>query len=65
MPDPETGGLHVDQVRRELEERRRAAEADEPAETRTHERRAERSSYLREKLRERADSEDEADRQDG
>ena len=58
MPDPETDGLRVEQVRREIAERRRAEEAGEPAETRTHQRRADRSAYLREKLRERAESED-------
>jgi hypothetical protein len=57
MADPETEGLQVDQVKREIAERRRAEEAGEPAETRTHERRADRAAYLREKLRERAESE--------
>ena len=57
MSDPETEGLQVEQVKREIAERRRAEEAGEPAETRTHERRADRAAYLREKLRERAESE--------
>jgi YihY family inner membrane protein len=60
MPDPETDSLRVEQVRREIAERKRAEEAGEPAETRAHQRRAERAAYLREKLRERARSEDEA-----
>jgi hypothetical protein len=57
--DPQT--LSTDQVQRELAERRRAREAEEPAEQRTHERRADKHSYLREKLREQR----EADEQDG
>lgn len=58
MPDRETEDLHVDQVRRELAERRRAEESDDATEERTHDRRAERAAYLREKLAERAESED-------
>jgi hypothetical protein len=58
MPDPETEELRVEQVRREREEHARAREAGEPSEERQHERRAERAAYLREKLDERAESED-------
>jgi hypothetical protein len=57
MADPTTENLQIDQVKREIAERRRAEEAGEPAETRTHERRADRAGYLREKLGDRAESE--------
>jgi hypothetical protein len=59
MPDPETQELRLEQIRREREEREQAGEASEPAEEKTHARRAERAAYLREKLGERAKSEDE------
>ena len=59
--DPET--LTTDQVQREMAERRRAAEADAPAEQRTHERRADKHAYLREKLRERSEADADAERQ--
>jgi hypothetical protein len=59
MPDPETKELQIDQVQRELHERKRAEEADLPTEERAHERRADKHGYLREKLGERARSEDE------
>jgi hypothetical protein len=59
MSDPETKELQVEQVQRELHERKQAEEADLPTEERTHERRADKHSYLREKLAERAQSEDE------
>jgi hypothetical protein len=59
MPDPETKELQIDQVQRELHERKRAEEADLPTEERAHERRADKHEYLREKLSERARSEDE------
>lgn len=61
MPDPKTEELQVQQVQRELAERRREEESAEPAEERAHARRAERAAYLREKLGERAKSEDELD----
>jgi hypothetical protein len=64
MPDPETEELSTEQVRKELRERKEARDADEPAEERTHARRAERAGYLREKLAERGRSEDEAARDD-
>jgi YihY family inner membrane protein len=60
MPDPETNELSTDQLEREAIERERARHANEPAEEHAHERRAERAAYLREKLEERARSEDEA-----
>ena len=59
MADPETKELQLEQVQRELAERKRTDEADLPSEERAHERRADKHSYLREKLAERARSEDE------
>ncbi len=58
MPDPETQELRVEQVKRVVEEKRRAEQAEEPADTAAHERRAERAAYLKRKLDERAKSED-------
>jgi membrane protein len=58
MADPETEELRVEQVRREREERARAREAGQADEEHQHERRAERAAYLREKLDERAESEE-------
>ena len=58
MPDPETQELRLEQIRREREEREQAGESTEPSEEETHERRAERAAYLREKLADRAESED-------
>ena len=58
MPDPETEELRVEQIRRERDEHARAREPEQSSEERQHERRAERASYLREKLDERAKSED-------
>jgi len=60
MPDPKTEELQLDQLRKEHEERERAEGADDPTEEHTHERRADRAAYLKEKLDERARSEDEA-----
>jgi hypothetical protein len=59
MADPETRELQIEQVQRELAERKRAEKADQPPEERTHERRADKHEYLREKLAERAHSEEE------
>jgi membrane protein len=58
VADPETEGLRVEQIKREREEHARAREAEQPDEERQHERRAERAEYLREKLDERAESEE-------
>jgi hypothetical protein len=58
MADPETEELRLEQVRRERDERARAGAAGERAEERQHERRAQRAGYLREKLDERAESEE-------
>jgi YihY family inner membrane protein len=65
MPDPETEELSTDQVAREAIERERARHAAQETEQHTHERRADRAAYLREKLDERAAAEDEAEREDG
>ena len=61
MPDPETKELQIEQVQCELHERKRAEEADLPTEERTHERRADKHEYLREKLAERERSENETE----
>jgi membrane protein len=58
MADPETEELRVEQVKRARKEQERAREADQATEKRQHERRAERAEYLREKLEERAESEE-------
>jgi hypothetical protein len=59
MEDPETKELQLDQVQRELRERKAADDSVDESEERAHERRADKHSYLREKLAERARSEDE------
>jgi hypothetical protein len=64
MPDPETDELRVEQIRRERTERERAKETDDDLETAQHERRAERAAYLKEKLHERAEAEDRAEREE-
>jgi hypothetical protein len=58
VPDPKTEELSTEQVQREAIEREQAHEADLRAEERTHERRADKAAYLREKLDERAHAED-------
>ena len=59
MPDPKTEEMQLEQLQRERLEREQASGADEPADEQTHERRAERAAYLRDKLAERGRSEDE------
>jgi hypothetical protein len=54
---PRTCDLVEDEADRELRERRNAAEATEPAEELTAQRRADKAAYLTEKLRERRDAE--------
>ena len=61
MAEPETEELRLEAIRREREARARASEADERTEERTEERRAERAAYLKEKLDERAESEERVD----
>jgi hypothetical protein len=60
MADPKTEELQVEQVQREMAERKQADGATEPAEEHAHERRAERAAYLKKKLDERAESEEDA-----
>jgi hypothetical protein len=59
--DPDTEELLSTQAARESEERELAEVAPEEEETLQHERRAEKARYLREKLHERARSEQEAE----
>ena len=54
--DPKTEELRIVQTEREEKERALAEETPDPTEERTHERRAERAAYLREKLGEQAES---------
>jgi membrane protein len=63
MPDPKTEELRLEQIERERKEHAQAEQAAEEPETETHERRAERAGYLREKLQERAEAEDAAARE--
>ena len=51
--------MRIEQDQRERSEREQAADADQSTEEHTHERRAEKHAYLREKLAERARSEEE------
>jgi hypothetical protein len=60
MADPKTEELRLEQIQRERSEREQASESSEPAERRTHGRRADRAAYLKSKLDERARSEEEA-----
>ena len=59
MEDPETQELRIEQTRREAAEREQARDADLPTEEHASLRRAEKHAYLREKLEERARSEQE------
>ena len=56
-PDQDTEELHTEQLHRETEELRKLTESQLPDEAAQHERRAEKSAYLREKLEQRAESE--------
>ena len=60
-PEHDTEELRIKQLARERAERELADTAPEEAETAKHQRRADKASYLREKLDERAESEREAD----
>jgi hypothetical protein len=60
VADPKTEELRLEQIQRERAEREQADEVSEPAEEKTHRRRAERAAYLKRKLDERARSEEEA-----
>ena len=55
--DPTTQELRIEQLKREQGERERAAKGVTPDDTEQHERRADKASYLREKLEERAEAE--------
>ena len=59
--DPTTQELRVKQLKRELEEKERAEEAQLEHETETHDRRAMKAEYLRAKLEQRAEAERAAD----
>lgn len=59
--EPTTGELRAVQVSRESQERRAAEQADTEEETAQHDRRAEKSAYLREKLEEREEAERKAE----
>lgn len=58
--DPTTEELRVEQLQREATERERAGGSTDPDEAEQHERRAEKSAYLREKLEQRAEAERQA-----
>jgi hypothetical protein len=58
--DPTTEELRVEQLQREAAERKRAGDSIDAEEAEQHERRAEKSGYLREKLEQRAKAEREA-----
>lgn len=64
MGDPDTEELRLEQVQKELAARKRAEQAGEPGEEHTEERRADRAAYLKEKLGERAKSEEEVRREE-
>lgn len=53
----DTEDLRSEQEQKKAEEERRAREAESDEDTKTHERRAEKSEYLKQKLAERAESE--------
>ncbi len=59
MEDPETRELRIEQAERERGEREHAQDADLPTEEHAAVRRADKHAYLREKLEERARSEEE------
>jgi hypothetical protein len=65
MAEDETEELSAEQVKREVAERARAERAELPAEEHTADRRADKAAYLREKLAERAESEDRVERESG
>jgi hypothetical protein len=65
MTDPVTEELQVKQLKREVEEKQRAKQAELEHETDTHDRRAMKAEYLRAKLKERAESEKRAESENG
>ena len=60
MADPKTEEMRLEQLKRARSEREQAEESTEAAEEKSPRRRAERAAYLKEKLDERAESEEEA-----
>jgi hypothetical protein len=62
--DPTTQEMRVSQLKRELEEKDRAEQAELEPETDTHDRRAMKAEYLRAKLEERAEAERQAAAED-
>jgi hypothetical protein len=58
MGDPKTEERRLEQIRREHDEDDRARDAQQDGEEQAHERRADKASYLSEKLAERAESEE-------
>lgn len=60
VPDPKTEEMRLEQIQRAREERARERAADDRPEQHTAERRADKAEYLRSKLAERAEAEDEA-----
>jgi hypothetical protein len=61
VADRDTEDLTTGQLSREAIERERARHAEQQAEERTHERRADKAAYLRQKLADRAEAEERAD----
>jgi len=59
MADPKTEELRVEQIQRERSERDQETASHEIPEQAAHRRRAERAAYLKEKLDDRAKSEEE------
>jgi hypothetical protein len=59
MADPKTEELRIEEIQRERAEREQARDAELPREERVHDARADKHAYLREKLAERARSEEE------
>ena len=62
--DPTTQELRIKQIRREVSERERAEKAPTEEAAEAHERRADKTAYLREQLEQRAEAEREAARED-
>lgn len=60
--DPQTGELRSVQNEREQAERRRAHDAPSEEDTQTHQRRADKAEYLKDKLRERGEAESKTNR---
>jgi len=58
--EPTTEELKVQQLKRELEEREQAQQAETDEGTGSHQRRADKAEYLRQKLEEREESERQA-----